>query len=74
MPLEAAFLELITYLVNPGTTIACVFPKTHLMARGNEAQVIRRLILSNLGLRVVFTYPGNEIFDEVIKDNCVLVG
>lgn len=74
MPLEAAFLELITYLVNPGTTIACVFPKTHLMARGNEAQVIRRLILSNLGLRVVFTYPGNEIFDEVIKDTCVLVG
>ena len=74
MPLEAPFLELITYLVNPGTTIACVFPKTHLMARGNEAKLIRKLILNNLGLRLVFTYPGNEIFDEVIKDTCVLVG
>ena len=74
MPLEAPFLELITHLIRPGTTIACVFPKTHLMARGNEAQLIRRLILNNLGLRVVFTYPGNEIFDEVVKDTCVLVG
>lgn len=27
MPLEAAFLELITYLVRPGTTIACIFQK-----------------------------------------------
>ncbi len=74
MPLEAAFLELITLLVEPGTTIACVFPKTHLMARGAEAKIIRRVILNNLGLRVVFTYPGDEIFDEVTKDTCVLVG
>lgn len=74
MPLEAAFLELITLMVVPGTTIACVFPKTHLMARGTEAKIIRRLILNNLGLRVVFTYPGDEIFDDVTKDTCVLVG
>ena len=74
MPLEAAFLELLTYLVDPGTTIACVFPKTHLLARGPEAQMIRRLIINNLGLRTVFTYPGKEIFDDVTKDTCVLVG
>jgi type I restriction-modification system DNA methylase subunit len=74
MPLEAAFLELITLMAVPGTTIACVFPKTHLMARGVEAKIIRRLILNNLGLRVVFSYPGDEIFDEVTKDTCVLVG
>lgn len=74
MPLEAAFLELITFLAVPGTTIACVFPKTHLMARGTEAQIIRQLIIHNLGLRVAFTYPGNEIFDDVTKDTCVLIG
>ena len=74
MPLEAAFLELITYLVRPGTTIACIFPKTHLMARGIEAKIIRSLILNNLGLRVVFTYPGDEIFNDVTKDTCILVG
>lgn len=74
MPLEAVFLELITLLVVPGTTIACVFPKTHLMASGTEAQIIRKLVLTNLGLSVIFTYPGNEIFDSVMKDTCVLVG
>lgn len=74
MPLEAAFLELVTYLAAPGTTVACVFPKTHLTARGPEAQIIRRLILNDLGLRTVFTYPGKDIFDDVTKDTCVLVG
>ena len=74
MPLEAVFLELITLLVDPGTTIACVFPKTHLIARGNEAGIIRNLILNNLGLKLVFTYPGNDIFDNVTKDTCVLLG
>lgn len=74
MPLEAVFLELITHLVEPGTTIACIFPKTHLTARGNDAQLIRRVLINNLGLKLVFTYPGEEIFDEVTKDTCVLVG
>lgn len=74
MPLEAVFLELITLLVNPGTTIACVFPKTHLLARGAEACVIRKLLIDNLGLNTIFTYPGTGIFDDVTKDTCVLVG
>lgn len=74
MPLEAVFLELVTNLVEPGTTIACVFPKTHLMATGEESQIIRRFSLQRFGLKVVFTYPGKEIFDDVTKDTCVLVG
>lgn len=74
MPLEAAFLELVTYLVAPGTTIACVFPKTHLLARGIEAQTMRRLLLGRFGLRTIFTYPGKDIFVDVTRDTCVLVG
>lgn len=74
MPLEGVFLELITKLVKPGTIIACVFPKTHLMARGQEAQIIRSLIINNLGLHTIFTYPGDEIFDGVTKDTFVMVG
>lgn len=74
MPLEAAFLELITLLVNPGTTIACVFSKTHLTARGTEACIIRKLLINNLGLNTIFTYPGEGIFDDVTKDTCILVG
>lgn len=74
MPLEAVFLELLIELVQPGTTISCVFPETHLMGRGPEAKAIRRLLLNQFGLHLVFTYPGDEIFDDVTKDTCVLVG
>lgn len=74
MPLESVFLELLLELVQPGTTVSCIFPKTHLMGRGPEAKEIRRLLLNQFGLHLVFTYPGDEIFDEVTKDTCVLVG
>ena len=74
MPLEAVFLELIIHLVQDGTTIACVFPKTHLTARGLEAKTIRTLLINNFGLRMVFTYPGDQIFNDVTKDTCILIG
>lgn len=74
MPFEAVFIELLIELVKPDTTISCVFPKTHLMGRGLEAKAIRRLLLHQFGLHLVFTYPGNEIFDDVTKDTCVVVG
>ncbi|MDR0949474.1 MAG: N-6 DNA methylase [Lachnospiraceae bacterium] len=74
MPLEAVFLELILELVQPGTIVACIFPKTHLMGSGVEANLIRKLLLGKFGLEMVFTYPGEGIFEEVTKDTCVLVG
>lgn len=74
MPLEAVFLELLIELVKPGTTISCVFPKTHLLGRGPESKAIRKLLLYRFGLQLVFTYPGDEIFSDVIKDTCVVVG
>ena len=74
MSLEVPFLELINCLVKNETTIACIFPKTHLTARGEEAKTIRRFLVEKFGLRLIFSYPGTEIFDEVTKDTCVLVG
>ena len=74
MPLEGVFLELITDLLPIGTTIACILPKTHLMARGIEARTIRQLIINNLGVHTIFVYPGNEIFNDVTKNTCVLIG
>ena len=74
MPLEVPFLELVTHLAETGTTIACIFPKTHLTARGAEAKAIRKLLLEKFGLHMIFSYPGDGIFDEVTKDTCVIVG
>ena len=74
MPLEAVFLELITELVKEETTIACIFPKTHLVGRGSESVVIRNMLLKKFGLNTVFTFPGDQIFNDVTKDTCVIVG
>lgn len=74
MPLEVPFLEIVTHLVRPGTTIACIFPKTLLVGRSKESEIIRKLILKNLGLKVIFNYPGSSVFKNVTKDTCILVG
>lgn len=74
MPLEAVFLELVLELAKPETTISCVLPKTHLTGRGIESQCIRQLLLNKFGLQLVFTYDGNEIFNDVTMDTCVVVG
>lgn len=74
MPFEAVFLELIILLVKPGTTVACIFPKSHLTARGVEAQKIRQLLLDRFGLQLVFTYPGSKLFEGVMRDTCILIG
>ena len=74
MPLEAVFLELVVNLVPKGTVIACVFPKAHLNSRGQEAIAIRKMLIHEFGLRVVFTYPENDIFNNVTVSTCTLVG
>lgn len=74
MPLEAVFLELICELADVGTTVACIFPKTHLVARGEESKTIRYLLLSKFGIKTIFTYPGAGIFENVVKDTCVIIG
>lgn len=74
MPLEAVFLELLLALVKPGTTIACILPKTHLTATSNEGSSIRKMLLTNFGLRTIFVYPGDKLFSSVTRDTCVVVG
>ena len=74
MPLEAVFLELLLALVKPGTTVACILPKTHLTATSKEGSAIRRMLLTDFGLRTVFVYPGDKLFNDVTRDTCVVVG
>lgn len=72
--LGAVFLELLCCLVPTGTTIACVFPKAQLTERGDEAKAFRRLLLGEFGLRSIFNYPCNGLFESVAEDTCILVG
>jgi hypothetical protein len=74
MNLEGAFLETVCSLCKAGTVIACVLPKTHLVARGVEAVAIRKFLLSEFGLQTIFTYPEEGLFEGVVKGTCVVVG
>lgn len=74
MQFEGAFLELLVNLLQPGTTVACIIPNTHLTASGGTAQKIRKLLLDQFGLRLIFTYPGEKLFNSVVKDTCIIVG
>jgi type I restriction-modification system DNA methylase subunit len=74
MNLGAVFLETVCYLANPGTTIACIFPKAHLTERGEEAIAFRKMLLHLFGLHTIFNYPGEGLFDSVTEETCIFVG
>lgn len=74
MNLGAVFLEAVCRLVKPGTTIACIFPKAHLTARGIEAVIFRRLLLEVFGLHTIFNYPAEDLFQTVMEETCIFVG
>jgi len=74
MSYEGAFLETICSLSTTETTIACILPKTHLVARGREAVALRKFLLTDFGLRYILTYPDEGTFESVVISTCVVVG
>lgn len=74
MPLEGAFIELVTTLAHDGCTIACVLPHTHLTGRGIASKAIRKLLLSDFGLHTVFNYPCEGLFNNVNQNTVVVFG
>lgn len=74
MPLEGAFIELVTTLARQGTAIACVLPHTHLTGRGLASRAIRRFLLDDFGLQTVFNYPSEGLFSDVNQNTVVVVG
>lgn len=74
MNLGAVFLETVCWMVNSGTTIACIFPKAHLKERGEEARQFRRMLLHLFGLNIIFNYPAEGLFESVVEETCIFVG
>ena len=72
--LGAVFLETVCHLVKQGTTIVCIFPKAHLTARGEEAIDFRKMLLNTFGLHMIFNYPAEGLFDDVVEETCIFVG
>ena len=74
MGLEGPFIELITQFAEEGTVIGCIIPKTHLTARGEASKAFREFLCNDFGLKLVYTYPGEGLFESVTKDTCIVVG
>jgi hypothetical protein len=74
MNYEGAFLETVCALCEKGTTIACILPKAHLIARGREAVALRKFLLNEFGLRIIFSYPETGLFESVTMGTCIVVG
>lgn len=72
--LEAPFLELVNVLAKDDTVIAVIFPKQYLKNPGNEAATLRKFLLEDFGLNLIFTYPRQGIFKKVTKDTVILIG
>ncbi|MDE3840433.1 hypothetical protein C0966_13935 [Bacillus methanolicus] len=72
--IEAPFLELVSSLAADNTVISVVFPKQYLTTKGKEAKALRNFLLKEFGLNMIFMYPREGIFQDVIKDTVVLIG
>lgn len=72
--LEAAFLELVNALAKKGTVTVALLPKTHLTSLGDAAVSLRRFLLRDFGITLIFNYPGKGLFEMVAKDTVMVVG
>jgi len=73
-PLESAFLEYIYKKCKNNTTIVSLLPKTHLTATGGFAIALRKFLIEDFGLSLIFEYPSKGIFKDVTKATVAIVG
>ncbi|MCC8112833.1 MAG: BpuSI family type II restriction endonuclease [Bacteroidales bacterium] len=74
VPLEMALLELLTALCGSKTLICSLIPKTHLTGLGKSDMAFRKFLIESFGLKLIFNYPGNDIFENVNRDTVIIVG
>ena len=51
-----------------------LLPRTHLTALGPAAIALRRFLLNDFGLSIVFNFPGTGLFENVTKDTVIVAG
>ena len=74
MPLEGVFVELVACLAKEGCIMGAILPYTHLTTKGEAAVKIRKMLLEDFGLEVIFSYPQENLFDGVNQNTIVVVG
>lgn len=74
MPLEGAFVELVSALAKEGTVIAAILPNTHFTTKGEASVAIRRMLLNDFGLQLIFNYPQEKLFEGVAQNTSIVIG
>ena len=74
MPLEGTFVELVSCLAKEGTVIAAILPNTHFTTKGEASVAIRRMMLNDFGLQLIFNYPQEKLFEGVAQNTSIVIG
>lgn len=74
MPLEGAFVELVATLAKEGTVIAAILPNSHFTTKGDASVAIRKMLLEDFGLQLIFNYPQEKLFEGVAQNTSIVVG
>lgn len=74
MPLEGPFVELVATLAKEGTVIAAILPNTHFTTKGDASKAIRKMLLNDFGLQLIFNYPQEKLFEGVTQNTSIVIG
>lgn len=74
MPLEGPFVELVSTLAKEGTIIAAILPNTHFTTKGEASRAIRKMLLNDFGLQMIFNYPQEKLFEGVTQNTSIVIG
>ena len=74
MPLEGPFVELVSTLAQEGTVMAAILPSSHLTTKGEASQALRKMLLEDFGLQLIFNYPQERLFDSVAQNTSIVIG
>ena len=74
MPLEGPFVELVSTLARTGTVIAAILPNSHFTTKGDASRAIRKMLLYDFGLQLIFSYPHEKLFEGVTQNTSIVIG
>ncbi len=74
MPLEGPFVELVSMLAKEGTVIAVILPNAHFTTKGEASKAIRKILLEDFGLQMIFNYPQERLFEGVAQNTSIVIG
>ena len=74
MPLEGPFVELVSTLAKDGTVMAAILPNTHFTTKGDASKAIRKMLLDDFGLQIIFNYPQEKLFEGVTQNTSIVIG